>query len=217
MSWGQEWEGKKEFNMEGYERVQQGGGGGGGGRSSSSCAACKLLKRKCYANCQFAPYFRPDGDPKRFAKVHKVFGASNVAKILSEVPEDRREDAVNSLVYEAEVRLTDPVYGCIGAIASLQRRMAQLQSDLFLARARLASYSSSAAAAAPAAACCSSSSDSSFFFHPPPTPHQAVATNSDFPKSFSGEFPPSGEFYDQLSLVADDSPQFGQYPFIPWH
>ncbi|KAL0452703.1 UNVERIFIED_CONTAM: LOB domain-containing protein 21 [Sesamum latifolium] len=108
-------------------------------RSSSSCAACKFLKRRCTSNCQFAPYFRSH-EPKKFAKVHKVFGASNVSKILNEVAEDQREDTVNSLVYEAEVRLMDPVYGCIGAIASLQHRMVELQHDLILARARLASY-----------------------------------------------------------------------------
>ncbi|KAL2248935.1 LOB domain-containing protein 21-like [Sesamum indicum] len=108
-------------------------------RSSSSCAACKFLKRRCTPNCQFAPYFRSD-EPKKFAKVHKVFGASNVSKILNEVGEDQREDTVNSLVYEAEVRLRDPVYGCIGAIALLQHRMVELQHDLILARARLASY-----------------------------------------------------------------------------
>ncbi|KAA8539555.1 hypothetical protein F0562_026247 [Nyssa sinensis] len=114
-------------------------------RSSSSCAACKFLKRRCTPNCAFAPYFQSD-EPRKFAKVHKVFGASNVSKILTEVPEEQREDAVNSLVYEAEARLKDPVYGCIGAIALLQRRMAELQHDLAIARARLARC---AAAASP--------------------------------------------------------------------
>ncbi|GFP96918.1 LOB domain-containing protein 21 [Phtheirospermum japonicum] len=108
-------------------------------RSTSSCAACKFLKRRCTPNCLFAPYFRGD-EPKKFAKVHKVFGASNVSKILNEVAENQREDTVNSLVYEAEVRLQDPVYGCIGAIASLQHKMVELQHDLILARARLASF-----------------------------------------------------------------------------
>ncbi|KAI9157861.1 hypothetical protein LWI28_017364 [Acer negundo] len=106
-------------------------------RSSSSCAACKFLKRKCIPNCIFAPYFHSD-EPKKFAKVHKVFGASNVSKILTEVPAEHREDTVNSLAYEAEARLRDPVYGCIGAIALLQRKMLELQQDLAIARARLA-------------------------------------------------------------------------------
>ncbi|KAL6545144.1 LOB domain-containing protein 21 [Orobanche hederae] len=108
-------------------------------RSSSSCAACKFLKRRCTPKCPFAPYFRAD-EPRKFAKVHKVFGASNVSKILNEVPEDQRKDTVNSLVYEAEVRLQDPVYGCIGAIASLQHKMVELQHDLVLVRARIAGY-----------------------------------------------------------------------------
>ncbi|XP_076917756.1 LOB domain-containing protein 21-like [Bidens hawaiensis] len=106
-------------------------------RSSSSCAACKFMKRRCTLHCLFAPYFRAD-EPKKFAKVHKVFGASNVTKILNEVPEPQRQDAVNSLVFEAEERLKDPVYGCIGAIASLQDKMFQLQHDLAVAKARLA-------------------------------------------------------------------------------
>ncbi|KAK9282641.1 hypothetical protein L1049_010860 [Liquidambar formosana] len=106
-------------------------------RSSSSCAACKFLKRRCVPNCIFAPYFRSD-ERKKFAKIHKVFGASNVSKILVEVAEEQRGDTVNSLAYEAEARLKDPVYGCIGAIALLQKRMVELQHDLAIARARLA-------------------------------------------------------------------------------
>ncbi|CAA3005148.1 Hypothetical predicted protein [Olea europaea subsp. europaea] len=107
--------------------------------SGSSCAACKLLKRRCTPTCQFAPYFQSD-ESNKFAKVHKVFGASNVSKILNEVPQEQREDAVNSLVYEADVRLSDPVYGCIGVIASLQKKIVELQHDLILSRARLAYY-----------------------------------------------------------------------------
>ncbi|KAM1020269.1 hypothetical protein ACFX13_042262 [Malus domestica] len=122
-------------------------------RSSSSCAACKTLKRRCSPTCIFAPYFHSD-DPKKFAQVHKVFGASNVSKILTEVPEDQREDTVNSLAYEAEARLRDPVYGCIGAISMLQRKMIQLQHDLAVARARLACY---APKNSPSLSSCSSS------------------------------------------------------------
>lgn len=45
------------------------------------CAACKSLRRKCTRDCIFLPYF-PRDDPDKFARVHKVFGASNVAKML---------------------------------------------------------------------------------------------------------------------------------------
>jgi hypothetical protein len=45
------------------------------------CAACKLLRRRCAQECPFAPYFSPH-EPHKFAEVHKVFGASNVSKML---------------------------------------------------------------------------------------------------------------------------------------
>lgn len=45
------------------------------------CAACKLLRRRCAQECPFSPYFPPH-EPQKFASVHKVFGASNVSKLL---------------------------------------------------------------------------------------------------------------------------------------
>lgn len=45
------------------------------------CAACKLLRRRCAQECPFSPYFSPH-EPSKFASVHKVFGASNVSKML---------------------------------------------------------------------------------------------------------------------------------------
>ena len=57
------------------------GAGAGGAASAAPCAACKLLRRRCAAGCVFAPYF-PPGEPHKFANVHKVFGASNVSKLL---------------------------------------------------------------------------------------------------------------------------------------
>lgn len=45
------------------------------------CAACKLLRRRCAQECPFSPYFSPH-EPHKFASVHKVFGASNVSKML---------------------------------------------------------------------------------------------------------------------------------------
>jgi len=52
-----------------------------GGNGTSPCASCKLLRRRCAKDCIFAPYF-PSDDPHKFAIVHKVFGASNVSKML---------------------------------------------------------------------------------------------------------------------------------------
>ncbi|CAA3032453.1 LOB domain-containing protein 6-like [Olea europaea var. sylvestris] len=107
--------------------------------SNSPCAACKFLRRKCQPECVFAPYFPPD-QPQKFANVHKVFGASNVAKLLNELQPQQREDAVNSLAYEAEMRLRDPVYGCVGVISLLQHQLRQLQTDLRYAKSELSKY-----------------------------------------------------------------------------
>ncbi|GLT47727.1 hypothetical protein SLA2020_213950 [Shorea laevis] len=109
--------------------------------SNSPCAACKFLRRKCQPECVFAPYFPPD-QPQKFANVHKVFGASNVTKLLNELHPSQREDAVNSLAYEADMRLRDPVYGCVGVISLLQHQLRQLQMDLSCAKSELSKYQS---------------------------------------------------------------------------
>ncbi|CAA7034984.1 unnamed protein product [Microthlaspi erraticum] len=106
---------------------------------NSPCAACKFLRRKCMPGCIFAPYFPPE-EPHKFANVHKIFGASNVTKLLNELLPHQREDAVNSLAYEAEARVRDPVYGCVGAISYLQRQVHRLQKELDAANADLAHY-----------------------------------------------------------------------------
>ncbi|XP_061373656.1 LOB domain-containing protein 4 [Gastrolobium bilobum] len=111
----------------------------GGGRkqgAASPCAACKLLRRRCAQDCVFAPYF-PADEPQKFANVHKVFGASNVNKMLQDLPMHQRGDAVSSMVYEANARVRDPVYGCVGAISSLQQQIDVLQTQLALAQAEV--------------------------------------------------------------------------------
>ncbi|KAF2319175.1 hypothetical protein GH714_013756 [Hevea brasiliensis] len=91
---------------------------------NSPCASCKLLRRRCAKDCIFAPYF-PSDDPHKFAIVHK------------ELPIHQRADAVSSLVYEANARVRDPVYGCVGAISYLQNQVSQLQMQLAVAQAEI--------------------------------------------------------------------------------
>ncbi|KAK7281106.1 hypothetical protein RIF29_08806 [Crotalaria pallida] len=103
---------------------------------NSPCASCKLLRRRCAQDCIFAPYF-PSDDPQKFAVVHKVFGASNVSKMLQELPVQQRADAVRSLVFEANARVRDPVYGCVGAISFLQNQVSELQMQLAVAQTEI--------------------------------------------------------------------------------
>ncbi|XP_042497589.1 protein ASYMMETRIC LEAVES 2-like [Macadamia integrifolia] len=88
--------------------------------SNSLCAACKFLPRKCIQESVFA------NQPTKFSNIHKVFTTSNVDKILNELNPTQREDAVNSPAYEADARLRDLVYGCVGLISILQQRLRQL-------------------------------------------------------------------------------------------
>ncbi|KAI4304672.1 hypothetical protein MLD38_040148 [Melastoma candidum] len=103
----------------------------------SPCAACKALRRRCDEKCILAPYF-PPSDPVTFAAAHRVFGASNIIKFLQELPEGKRADAVSSMVYEAGMRIRDPVYGCAGVASQLLSQITLLQVELANARAKLA-------------------------------------------------------------------------------
>lgn len=46
------------------------------------------------------------------------------------MPETQRFDTASSLVYEANIRLRDPVYGCMGVVASLQRQVQVMEMEL---------------------------------------------------------------------------------------
>ncbi|KAG6578743.1 LOB domain-containing protein 1, partial [Cucurbita argyrosperma subsp. sororia] len=102
----------------------------------SPCAACKILRRRCVDKCVLAPYFPPT-EPLKFAAVHRIFGAGNVIKFLQELPENQRADATSSLVYEANARIRDPVYGCTGSIFQLQNQVSELQAQLAVAKAEV--------------------------------------------------------------------------------
>ncbi|CAL5381585.1 unnamed protein product [Camellia sinensis] len=115
-----------------------GGSGGTGGGGAGPCGACKFLRRKCVAGCIFAPYFDSEQGAAHFAAVHKVFGASNVSKLLLNIPVHRRPDAVVTICYEAQARLRDPVYGCVAHIFALQQQVVNLQAELTYLQAHLA-------------------------------------------------------------------------------
>ncbi|CAL5196261.1 unnamed protein product [Lathyrus oleraceus] len=117
-----------------------GGGSGGNGGVCGPCGACKFLRRKCIPGCIFAPYFDSEHGASHFAAVHKVFGASNVSKLLQNVPVHKRFDAVITICYEAQARLRDPVYGCVAHIFTLQQQVMSLQAELSYLQGHLATY-----------------------------------------------------------------------------
>lgn len=89
----------------------------------SPCGACKFLRRKCVRGCVFAPYFCHEQGASHFAAIHKVFGASNVSKLLMHLPVTDRSEAAITISYEAQARLQDPIYGCVAHIFALQQQV----------------------------------------------------------------------------------------------
>ncbi|KAL8513046.1 hypothetical protein ACS0TY_019289 [Phlomoides rotata] len=106
--------------------------------TSKRCAACKHLRRRCPSDCIFSPYFPPN-NPHRFSYIHKIYGASNVAHILNDIPVDRRAEAVDSMYYEAYCRVRNPVYGSVGIVTILNQEIYNAQCELASIQAHIAS------------------------------------------------------------------------------
>ncbi|KAJ8749617.1 hypothetical protein K2173_026266 [Erythroxylum novogranatense] len=106
--------------------------------SGSPCGACKFLRRKCVKGCVFAPYFSHEQGATHFAAIHKVFGASNVSKLLAHLPVSDRCEAAVTISYEAQARLQEPIYGCVSHIFALQQQVVNLQAELASLRAQAA-------------------------------------------------------------------------------
>lgn len=91
--------------------------------SGSPCGACKFLRRKCVRGCVFSPYFCHEQGAAHFAAIHRVFGASNVSKLLAHLPVSGRCEAAITIAYEAQARIQDPIYGCVSHIFALQQQV----------------------------------------------------------------------------------------------
>ncbi|XP_043721228.1 LOB domain-containing protein 22-like [Telopea speciosissima] len=103
------------------------------GSSSSSqqaCAACKYQRRKCTPGCTLAPYF-PADQQRQFLNAHKLFGVSNILKIIRNLDPSQKDEAMRTMILQADIRANDPVGGCYRLIHELQcqieRDKAQLQ------------------------------------------------------------------------------------------
>ncbi|KAJ1293278.1 hypothetical protein BS78_01G055400 [Paspalum vaginatum] len=109
------------------------------------CAACKNQRRKCAPDCILAPYF-PASNPERYACVQRVFGASNVARLLQSLPVHERGKAADTMAMEAHRRVEDPVYGCAGIVGSLQGEIRAVQCELARTQAQIAVHAAAARA-----------------------------------------------------------------------
>ncbi|OIV90266.1 hypothetical protein TanjilG_08303 [Lupinus angustifolius] len=81
--------------------------------SNKACAACKYQRRRCSKDCPLAPYF-PSNKPETFSNAHRLFGVSNITRILNHVEPHQKDEAMKSIIFESDVRAKFPVQGCYG-------------------------------------------------------------------------------------------------------
>ncbi|KAF9617722.1 hypothetical protein IFM89_038222 [Coptis chinensis] len=105
---------------------------------TQACAACKYQRRKCQPDCTLAPYFPPTHQTQ-FLNVHKLFGVSNILKVLRSLNSRyEKDEAMQSMIYEADARGKDPVGGSHMIIRNFHHQIACYQSELELVLHQLA-------------------------------------------------------------------------------
>ncbi|XP_058075570.1 LOB domain-containing protein 13-like [Magnolia sinica] len=127
--------------------IGQGGSGGsrsfsGNNNNNHACAVCRHQRRKCNANCPLAPYFPPN-KTEQFQNVHRLFGVSNVMKILNSIEPHLWPQAIETIQFEADMRKKKPVEGCLGMIRNLMKQvdastkeLAMVNDQLYYSRQR---------------------------------------------------------------------------------
>ncbi|GLJ42449.1 hypothetical protein SUGI_0879650 [Cryptomeria japonica] len=98
-------------------------------RNRESCAACRWNRKKCSEECVLAPHF-PCADPEKFAIVQKVFGTNYILKLVQGIESEVRASAVKNMVYEASVRVKDPINGTASIVHELMEKIGKLESQL---------------------------------------------------------------------------------------
>lgn len=68
----------------------------------------------------FVPHFSADHTGATlFEMVHKISGAANLRKLLSNIPQERHQEAMQSIGLEAQARIIDPTHGCMLRVRQL--------------------------------------------------------------------------------------------------
>lgn len=96
--------------------------------TTPACASCKHQRKKCTDKCVLAPYF-PVEKTREFQAVHRVFGVSNVTKLLVHTKEEDRRRAVESLIWEAMCRQKDPVLGPYGEYRKISEELRKYKNQ----------------------------------------------------------------------------------------
>ncbi|KAK9923621.1 hypothetical protein M0R45_032029 [Rubus argutus] len=108
-----------------------------GNGNTQACAACKYQRRKCAPDCILAPYF-PHDRQRQFLNAHKLFGVSNITKIIKHLDHRDKDEAMRTIIFQSDVRSSDPVGGCYRIIQELQRLIDYNKAELDIVLHQLA-------------------------------------------------------------------------------
>ncbi|XP_057976115.1 LOB domain-containing protein 7-like [Malania oleifera] len=114
-----------------------------------ACAACKHQRRKCVPDCMLAPFF-PHYRHQEFLNAHRLFGVSNIIKIIRHMSLPDRRIAMRTIMYQSDARAADPVGGCLQIVHNLHHRIQLATAELRLVLQYLNHFRAQAAAAAAA-------------------------------------------------------------------
>ncbi|KAG2311527.1 hypothetical protein Bca52824_023084 [Brassica carinata] len=109
------------------------------GGTSGACAACKYQRRRCAADCPLAQYF-PAEQPKLFQNVHRLFGVRSIVKILENLDEAQKPEAMKSIIFQSYVRDRNPIHGCLGITQQLQYMICLAEEELKAVNSQLQIY-----------------------------------------------------------------------------
>ncbi|KAF7143868.1 hypothetical protein RHSIM_Rhsim05G0020100 [Rhododendron simsii] len=105
-----------------------------------ACAACKHQRKRCDSDvCPLAPYF-PAGKSKEFQNVHRIYGVSNLIRILHSVPEHLRHKTVETIILEATMRKEFPVSGSLAVQAQTRALIREYEKELEFVKKQIAFF-----------------------------------------------------------------------------
>ncbi|KAI3938626.1 hypothetical protein MKW98_016131 [Papaver atlanticum] len=95
---------------------------------NKSCGACRYKKKKCLLQCPFSPFF-PLNKMGDFENVVKVFSAEKFLKLIK-LAGPLQQLAADSMIFEANTRISYPVLVVVGIVETLSQHLDDLTSEL---------------------------------------------------------------------------------------
>ncbi|KAJ6377241.1 hypothetical protein OIU76_026251 [Salix suchowensis] len=110
--------------------------------SANKCASCRHQRRRCPTDCIFRPYF-PLRKQIEFESARRIFGISNMERMLRNLGVQDRANSVESIIWEATCWSKDSINGPLGCLKRLIDSERQAKQENQLLRKQLYSLSRS--------------------------------------------------------------------------